>query len=275
MRRFFYLIFACLCLIAAVSCGDKISAAYSSDTHASGGENIDRAMELLTATTPEFWNRHLDSMPDDDCVKLRVAPPPGALRKCFCDSNYLHYAAGEQFGIKPILSPDDIWSINRPLVKISSCAEYFVDSLSHSYPYLVPDAAKLLAEIGQAFNDSLRSRGGGCYRIKVTSLLRTDQSIRRLRRVNRIAVDSSSHRYATSFDISYLKFICDASTVNRTQEDLKNLLAEIIHDFHTRGRCLVIFERKQACFHITAIRPEYVRPPHPVADGPRRRKNNS
>ena len=262
MRKLSCLIPALMALFSLLSfqaCGDKASAALQSSTASAGKADIEKLTALLDYKPESHWNSHLDSMPDNDCVKLKVCPPPGALRTHFRDSNYLHFEAGQQLGIKPIMSPDDPWDIGRPLVKIESCAQYFVDSLTHSYPYLVPEAARLLSEIGQAFNDSLRSRGGGCYRLKVTSMLRTDQSIRRLRRVNRIAVDSSSHRFATSFDISYLKFICDAQTVNRTQEDLKNLLAEIIYNFRSQGRCLVIFERKQACFHITAIDKNFVR----------------
>lgn len=269
MRKLLYSIFGLLLVAVASSvtaCGDRASAHYSAEGKTAKVEDIDRVIALLNEEPAEHWLDHLDSMPDDDCVKLRVAPPPGNLRKWFRDSNYLHFASGEQLGIKPIHSADDLWEISKPLVHIRSCEKYFVDSLSHSYPFLVPEAAQLLSDIGQAFNDSLRSRGGGCYRLKVTSLLRTDKSIRRLRRVNRMAVDSSAHRFGTTFDISYLKFICDAPTVNRTAEDLKNLLAEIVYNFHEQGRCLTIFERGQACFHITTLSKDYVRPRPPHRD---------
>ena len=83
-------------------------------------------------------------------------------------------------------------------------------------------------------------------------MLRTPRLIRRLRRRNGNAVDTSAHLFGTTFDISYAKFICDSTRVPRTQEDLKNLLGEVVADFRARGRCYVKFERKQACFHITA-----------------------
>ena len=72
-----------------------------------------------------------------------------------------------------------------------------------------------------------------------------------MKRVNRNATHASAHQYGTTFDISYLKFICDSAGVNRTQEDLKNLLAEILHQLRKEGRCYVKHERKQSCFHIT------------------------
>ena len=66
------------------------------------------------------------------------------------------------------------------LVKIESNRYYFVDELTHSYPYLKPHAAALLAEIGRRFHDTLQARGGGDYRPKVTSVLRTPLTVGRL-----------------------------------------------------------------------------------------------
>ena len=146
----------------------------------------------------------------------------------------------------------DAWHATRPLLPVRSCAEYYIDELKHSYPYLVPEAAALLHDIGAAFNDSLAARGGGAYRMKVTSLLRTPATVSRLRRVNRNATAESTHTFGTTFDISYSRFICDSDTLGRTFEDLKNLLGEVLLDFKNQGRCYVKMERRQACFHITA-----------------------
>lgn len=141
-------------------------------------------------------------------------------------------------------------------MEVRSDRYIYVDSLTHSFPFLVPHAASLLDEIGKRFADSLAARGGGTYRPKVTSMLRTPVTVGRLRRVNRNATVESAHQYATTFDISYSKFICDnPADTRRTFEDLKNLLAEIIFDLRSEGRCLVKHERKQACFHITATAP--------------------
>ena len=45
------------------------------------------------------------------------------------------------------------------LDKIGSCRYYQVDELTHSIPYLVPRAEKLLKTIGRNFQDSLSSKG--------------------------------------------------------------------------------------------------------------------
>lgn len=201
------------------------------------------------------WDRHLEAMPDDGCVKLKINPIGGALAKVFADVNALHLEAARELGVDAINSDGDAWRLRRPIVEIKSCSEYFVDDLRHSYPFLVPEAAQLLSDIGAAFNAELAARGGGAYRIKVTSVMRTPRTVGRLRRVNRNASAESAHQYATTFDISYGKFICDDDTqTRRTQEDLKNLLAEVLHQLRAQGRCYVKYEHKQACFHIT-VRP--------------------
>ena len=200
------------------------------------------------------WEQKLDSM------------PPGGRRldvnrtmrhgRVFNDSNYLHIRAASQLGIDPIDNEMDAWNLKRPIVHVTSCPDYYVDNLTHSLPYLVPEAEWLLRDIGRAFSDSLYARGGGDYRIKVTSILRTNPSIRRLRRRNGNAVGGSAHLYGTTFDISYSNFICDNDSMPRTVDDMKMLLGEILYDLRDQGRCYVKHERKQSCFHITT-RPIY------------------
>lgn len=198
------------------------------------------------------YDNHLPDMPDDGCIKLKINSIGGNLGRVFCDSNHVHLEAARALGIEPIGHVHDIWKLQRPLVEIKSCADYYVDDLTHSYPFLVPEAAELLHEIGRRFNAELDARGGGSYRLKVTSVLRTPATVAKLRGVNRNATTESTHQFGTTFDISYSKFICDSITVNRTQEDLKNLLGEVMHGLRNEGRCYVKYERKQSCFHITA-----------------------
>ncbi len=201
------------------------------------------------------WDSHLDSAPDGGCVRMRF-PGLGSIGRMFNDSNYLHLQAARAAGIQPVEDLRSAWAEGRGLERIASCREYYLAPLSHSYPFLVPEAAELLREIGSRFKDSLEARGGGAYRPKVTSVLRTPHTVGRLRRVNRNATDSSAHQFATTFDISYSKFICDDSTeTRRTFEDLKNLLATVVRDLRDEGRCYVKHERRQACFHIT-VRPQ-------------------
>lgn len=194
----------------------------------------------------------LDSMPDHGCVKLRIGSHVGSLGREFNDKNDVHLTAAKAIGIEPVTDAASAWHTSRPLVGIETCRDFYVDRLTHSLPFLVPEAATLLHDIGRSFNDSLAARGGGSYRIKVTSVLRTSSSVAKLRRRNVNATENSAHQYGTTFDISYSKFICDSITVARTQEDLKNLLGEILIGMRDSGRCYVKYERRQGCFHVTA-----------------------
>ena len=202
----------------------------------------------------EIWKNpflnHEPGMPDGG-IKMKINPVGRSLAQVFNDSNYKHLEAAEIYGIQPISSIADAWESANRLAEVRSCREYYVDDLTHSMPFLVPSAEKLLKDIGSAFIDSLNSRGGGDYRIKVTSILRTPESVGRLQRGNANASDNSAHCYATTFDVSYAKFICDSPRMPRTQEDLKNLLAEVLLPMMANGRCYIKYEKKQGCFHIT------------------------
>lgn len=176
-----------------------------------------------------------------------------SLARAFNDKNDVQLTAAQAIGINPVQSLQAAYSIDRPIVRIETCEDFYLDTLTHSMPYLVPKAANLLHEIGKAFTDTVMSRTEGhkC-RIKVTSVLRTDNTIKRLRRRNVNATDSSCHMYGTTFDISWIRFNYDEPGYIMYTEDLKNVLAEVLYKLREDGRCYVKFERKQSCFHITA-----------------------
>lgn len=221
------------------------------------------ALIVASACSPSRSNTDSDSAQADSSpasVSAHKAPNPsrrlrinsvGRLRETFNDSNHTHYAYARKLGIDPIYSLSAAYFTKRPVVRISHSRHIYIDSLTHSLPFLVPEAASLLTDIGSAFADSLRSRGADGYRLKVTSILRTPSSVKELQKVNRNATDSSTHLFGTTFDISYSKFKADSPSFEVEQEDLKNLLAEVLADMRRKGRCLVKFERHTACFHIT------------------------
>lgn len=172
------------------------------------------------------------------------------LSTIFCDTNDLQLTAAIKNGINPIQNLN-AYNLNHPLVKLSTCDAYALKTMWHSMPYLVPRAQHLLHDIGQAFSDTIKARGGKDYRIFVTSALRTEYSVRRLKRFNRAATEQSCHRYGTTFDVSWTTFDCRDSSYVISLEDLKNILAEIIYQKREQGRCYAMFERRQGCFHIT------------------------
>lgn len=186
-----------------------------------------------------------------DRIKVRNI---GRLVEVFNDSNYRQLTYAKALGIEPIKNLARAYNTRRPLLRIRSTADYTVDTLTHSLPYLVPEASRLLTAIGRNFKDSLRRRGADGYRVRVTSLLRTPYSVKRLRKVNINSTDSSTHQFGTTFDLSYRRFHCLDTTRTINEEDLKNLLAEVLYDLREQGRCLVKYERKTGCFHVTVTR---------------------
>lgn len=130
---------------------------------------------------------------------------------------------------------------------------YKVDELKHSVPFLVDDAARLLADIGFGFRDSLVKKNMPSYKIIVTSITRTQDDVNILTKRNRNASENSVHCYGTTFDISWKRFEKAGSEKEGevNPERLKLVLAEVLHDLRERGRCYIVHERKQACFHIT------------------------
>ncbi|MCM1482969.1 MAG: DUF5715 family protein [Muribaculaceae bacterium] len=209
---------------------------------------------------------HLDMRPDSadrydtclqampgGCIKL-VTKPVGRLDEVFNDSNYVHWAAAEKIGLKPLSDIRSHWNLSRPVVRIASCEDFFLEPLTHSSPYLVPEAAQTVHEIGRRFRDTLQARGGGDYRIRITSVLRTPESIRRLKRRNSNAIDSSVHQLGTTVDISYNVFAADSYEVPRSAVDLKAVLAEVLYAMRAEGKLLVKYEKKQPCFHVTACK---------------------
>lgn len=178
----------------------------------------------------------------------------GKLAEVFNDSNHAQLPHAQRLGIDPIYNLKDAYFTKRPVVEVSTNEYYFVDTLMHSVPFLVPEAEALLSDIGKAFIDSLSARGLSGYRVRVTSLLRTASSVRKLRRVNGNATENSTHQYATTFDIAYNRFDCTDTTKFVEQERLKNILGSVLADKRGEGRCLVKYERKSPCFHITTVR---------------------
>lgn len=239
-------IFLALIIIGAWGCGSKGDGTPTqSDTTATAASIPTSASQGKTvADTPSKQAKMI-------VHSIPVHIVPGRLRNIFNDTNGTHLAAAESIGIKPIACMRDAYNLRRPLVRICTNEYYTVDSLTHSMPFLVPEAAQLLTDIGRRFADTIRARGGHEYRIKVTSVLRTDRTVAKLRRRNRNATGQSAHCYGTTFDISYAKFICNDSSFIVSLADLKNILGEILYDERAKGRCYVKFEIKQGCYHVT------------------------
>ena len=142
------------------------------------------------------------------------------------------------------------------LVYIDCSPYYYIDPLHSSIPYLVPRAAVLLQDIGQAFFDSLQVKGVPLHRFIVTSVLRTQEDVAKLRRHNGNATENSCHLYGTTIDICYNRYqtVEDPDGPSRRQvrnDSLKFILSEVLNDMRQQNRCFIKYEVKQGCFHMT------------------------
>ena len=177
----------------------------------------------------------------------------GKYDEVFNDSNYIQYKSAESLGIDPIYTLSDAYNTSRPLIKVESGSNYTIDNLTHSMPFLVPEAVELLDEISENFGQMVEERGGDRANNKliVTSLLRTPYTVRKLRRVNRNAVDSSTHMFGTTFDIAWNNFDFPDSSKAVNAGVLKGILAEVLLQKRNEGKCYIKYEKKSPCFHIT------------------------
>lgn len=174
----------------------------------------------------------------------------------FNDLNDLQLKTAQAIGIPAIADREAAEKMSKKLKEIKDCEFYAIDELTHSIPFLIPGAANLLESIGKNFLDSLESKGLNPNRIIVTSVLRTQHDVKRLRQTNGNASANSTHVHGTTFDISWKRFMKVEDPKGRPMQDvssdtLKLVLSEVLRDLHNDNQCYVKYERKQGCFHIT------------------------
>ena len=177
-------------------------------------------------------------------------------RRTFGDLNEAHLNVAQAIGITPIASRKEAEHMKEKLQHIETNDLYVVDSLTHSIPYLIKGAAQLLDTIGTNFLDSLTAKGLNPNKIIVTSVLRTEDDVKRLRRLNGNASANSAHFYGTTFDVSWKRFKKVEDEDGRPLQDvssdtLKLVLSEVLRDLRKADKCYIKYELKQGCFHIT------------------------
>ena len=174
----------------------------------------------------------------------------------FPDSQSVQIVAAQKWGVRPVKNREDAESRKRELVYIGSNPYFHVDPLYSSIPYLVPRAAVLLQDIGQAFFDSLYVKGVPMHKLIVTSVLRSEEDVVKLRRRNGNATEKSCHLYGTTFDICYNRYRTVENPKGPSRRMVRNdtlkwVLSEVLRDMREQKRCYIKYEVKQGCFHMT------------------------
>jgi hypothetical protein len=158
----------------------------------------------------------------------------------------------ERTGITPCRDEEDIKS-RRNLYKLESGSYYSIDRLDYSHAYLSKKGKALLERIEANFAEQIYTTDLRDSRFIVTSLTRTKENVRRLRRNNGNASDRSAHMYGGCFDITYARFENDKKKL--TANDiyrLKETLAQVIYELKEKKKCWAITEKRQPCFHVVA-----------------------
>ena len=188
---------------------------------------------------------------NEKCTEYEVISPK--LNDRYFD--YIWNSAYQKFG-EVIKNKEEIrpYYLNKKLILVDSSSVYVVDSLFHSYAFLTPDAKVLLDDIGVLFQAKLVNTNLRNSRILVTSLLRTEKTIKRLMKRNRNSLRISSHLHGTTFDLAHNEFIPEfgvSKIFTQAEIDyLKEILAETLFELRDKDRCFVTYEYRQACFHV-------------------------
>lgn len=177
--------------------------------------------------------------------------------QCFPDLQDVQITSARKHGVRPVKDRAEAELRKKELVYIGSSPYYKIDpEMCRSIPYLVPHAAIVLETIARNYMDSLHVKGIPLHKILVSSVLRTEDDVRKLMRTNPNASPESCHRYGTTFDISYNRYhtIAPPGEQRRAVQNdtLKWVLAEVLRDVRREGMCYIKYEVKQGCFHITA-----------------------
>lgn len=211
-------------------------------------------------------------------LPLMTPGDEAGLRRLLNDS---HVAQARRIGVRVMdeATRDALLAEGRLVVMEDSTRHWIVRPRT-APAEVVPEVPALLAELGARFQDRLAERGLPPFRIEVTSATRTAARQEALRRTNANAASGvSSHEFGTTVDISYAAFAPPAeldpelfealppalvpharrmaelayeSVSARKSRELTAILAEVLREAQDEGLVLVIYERQQTVFHLTA-----------------------
>ena len=152
-------------------------------------------------------------------------------KRSFPDLNDKHLEVAKAVGIRPLEDREEAESMKEKLTHITDNEFYAVDSLA--------------------------AKGLNPNQVIVTSVLRTQSDVKRLRRRNGNASANSAHCFGATFDVSWKRFKKVEDEDGRPLQDvgsdtLKLVLSEVLRDLRQAEKCYIKYELKQGCFHITA-----------------------
>lgn len=205
-------------------------------------------------------SNHCDREENKHICYCENATAPIRSKSKFKDINSEQLAHAQANGLKTIIkdkkqyeSQIDSLIEEDILVKIKPNKYYNIRHLTHSYPYLTPEAKNLLNLIGKRFQANLRAEGLPKYKFQISSLLRTIEFQRQLTRQNVNATYGlSAHYYGTTFDIAYDKY--DRRGKSFQDPKIEAVLEKTLRELREECRLMIIRESSNKCFHITVVK---------------------
>lgn len=157
-------------------------------------------------------------------------------------------------GIQPVANTQGLRNAYRAkrLVLVQPKQGFVLDTFQYSYAFLTPYAAKILEEIGTAFQDSLAQSPLKDCQLIVTSMTRTKHTVAKLVRKNRTAVKRSPHLNGNSFDISFSRFKASKSLSTVEKQYLQTVIAQILLRFKRDIKIWATYEVHEECLHVVA-----------------------
>lgn len=222
------------------------------------------ALAILSLLFVFIWFYVKSPKDKDSGLRYQVNNVFGTKCKPYHQSNYskklrdlvpAYIERSKATGIEKCLNENDIHDRvrERELFRVNNRPAVIIEKLTHSYPYLTRDGKSLLGEIGKRFRKRVSDAGIRRASIRVTSLTRTTEVLKKLRSVNTNASENSPHFYGNAFDISYVRF--SAGKWFLTDCDrwyMKEALAQVIWELREERKCWATYEVNQGCFHVVA-----------------------
>ena len=205
--------------------------------------------------------------------------------------NAAHIEAAQAAGTEPVTTRADMEraAAERDLVRLLTDSARVVRDSRYSVAYVTPGAAAALDSITTRFRRRLTEAGLPAFRITISSVWRSAEDQAALAQVNvNAARGRSSHEFATTFDIPYLRYSyagpgglalrspserlpaflqryvaeeTERRTVarfdrlaERLPEKLDAALGRTLVTLEDDGILLVIREVRQPVYHVTAVR---------------------
>ena len=209
------------------------------------GENTHNDFVLSEdVVEPTIKDVKLGSLPPCSCCKKTIRIPKNpytrhqTAARSLPNSFFVKNDAELQYGL----------SVSK-LVEVSDGRGYRIDRPKYSKAVLLPEVRDPLENMGNDYADALKGTDSEGTVFRVTSMTRTNNQQRSLRKRNRNATKSlSTHSYGASFDIAFMDRANDDDNCNRPTREIQKLLLR----YQNEGRILIIPEG--GCMHIKLLR---------------------